>query len=266
MNPRPLPPLALTSCSHCSLSLLALTVRSHYSLSLLARTLAYHSLPLCPTPVTSGACGQSVTSSDWYHIPPQYWAAWPRAWAENYCIVRDPLERALSAFKQSTAHGVRDKRLVNNSRAASEWIVREALSKTAHFGCNFLPQADFVWDALGNRTCQHVLCYERLRTDFDPLVAQLGLSLPPLSSQERVVHHATSVLTVSSLSGAAHEAVQQRFAQDVCFLGYGPCATQELARARAALEEPVRCGHAELAMPSTPTAAVEGSSYTLQVE
>ena len=48
-----------------------------------------------------GRCGISMTSCDWYHIPPRYWHTWP--WGQpkfvTFCVVRDPLERALSMYK-----------------------------------------------------------------------------------------------------------------------------------------------------------------------
>ena len=83
-----------------------------------------------------------------------------------------------------------------------------------------------------------------MATDFDPLAASLGLNLPPIGAQKPIVHHRPSSLRVGLLSAAAVEAVLARFAEDACFLGYGECATEELVRARAALEGPVACGRA----------------------
>ena len=41
--------------------------------------------------------------------------------------------------------------MLNDSAAASEWIVRE-LKRDGDFGCSFVGQHEYVWDAHGRPT------------------------------------------------------------------------------------------------------------------
>lgn len=188
-----------------------------------------------------GACGTSQTSSDWYHVPPRHWAFWPAAWRQTFCVVRDPLDRALSAFKHQTAHSRMGYRMLNDSAAASEWIVHE-LKRDGDFGCSFVGQHEYVWDAHGRRTCEHVLCFGgELHRHVDALMSELGVAVPTLQTIEAVRHHGPTNLSADGLTHEAREAVAKRYSEDACFLGYEPCATRALADARARLERPVQC-------------------------
>lgn len=191
-----------------------------------------------------GSCGSSVVSSDWYHIPPRYWVSWPDAWRRsNFCIVRDPLARALSTYKHHTARVPRLRPAINSTAVANAWVGHFVEQGTAISTCHALPQSHYVWDSDGQRTCQYVLCYESLPDGFDALMRQLNVTVPLLASVTPIAHHAPTNLSAMDLSQEVHEAVLRRYAEDACFLGYAPCASHELAQARASLEgRRVSCG------------------------
>jgi hypothetical protein len=183
---------------------------------------------------TLGSCG---AGSLWFHVPPRYWTAWPPAWSNNsFCIVRDPVDRALSDFKMDSRHSAAR---LSSAAAAGSWL-KSVARRTKHFGCHWINQSAFVWDASGRRTCQHVLCYERLRSDFDQLMAKLRVPTKPWSEVPPVTHHPYTSLTKHNLSKETRDALHTRYASDACFLGYGPC-DEALMRKRAALERPVDC-------------------------
>lgn len=189
-----------------------------------------------------GLCGTSPTSNDWYHLPPRHWNAWPAEWIPNsFCVVRYPIARALSAYMHHCSRA-RQPAAMNSSDAAGAWLTREIDKFTsARQSCHFVPQSNFVWDAAGRRTCQHVLCHEALPAAFDALSVQLGWELPSLTSVRRITHHAPSNLTADALPLAARDAVLKRYEADLCFLGYEPCATEALRAERSRLERPVTC-------------------------
>jgi hypothetical protein len=202
-----------------------------------------------------GACG---AGSLWFHVPPRYWTEWPPQWSnDSFCIVRDPVDRALSDFKMLCRHS--PKRL-NSSAAADAWLTSVAHRKR-DFGCHWVNQSDFVWDTSGRRTCQHVLCYERLRTDFDRLMAQLAIPTMLWKDVPPVTHHPPTPLTAKHLAQETRAALHARYERDACFLGYGPCS-EALMQARAALERPVQCGRSRHSLqaalsPQQPRTAVD---------
>ena len=145
--------------------------------------------------------------------------------------------------------GFLNKKDYAHAENASNWIQSQVARTTTGVlnGCAFVPQADFVWGADGRRTCDHVLCYDELRESFDVLMAHLSNNtrvgnVPRFETAPQLSHHMPSTLTPDDLTPRAREAVLSRYAEDACFLGYGPCASEALRLARARLERPVKCG------------------------
>lgn len=99
-------------------------------------------------------------------------------------IVRHPVDRILAQWKTNNRFNGKDKihgKLYNSTHASNyllsqnEKDVRDGKS-CAHFrqACHFVPQHEFVWNAQGRRTCEHVLTLDRLNDDFVDLMKLLG--------------------------------------------------------------------------------------------
>jgi len=82
--------------------------------------------------------------------------------SEVLCVVRDPLDRALSEFKRGldTNEG-----LSNSTADAHAFLIDLAThlwtKKLCWNACHFLPQSAYVYNWYGRRTCHHVLRYGR---------------------------------------------------------------------------------------------------------
>ena len=91
----------------------------------------------------------------------------------TFCVVRDPLARALSEFKLWRAQRLarNESRVVAMDEMTSanaylrhtfgpEAVTRGGASRGHGADCHLLPQSQYVWDAAGVRTCTHVLRFE----------------------------------------------------------------------------------------------------------
>ena len=155
-----------------------------------------------------GASNDSCKCSYW-HVPPRYltqggaaFARTPRGepaelinayeGAELYCVVRDPLDRALSEFK------MRNPGLEGSKPDAQEFLVelaaRLTTKKMCRNDCHFMPQFEYVYDWNGKRTCHHAIRYgPKLKEGFDALMKSKGLS-HRLSSEPIFTHHLVAPL------------------------------------------------------------------------
>ncbi|WP_025110195.1 sulfotransferase family 2 domain-containing protein [Pseudomonas sp. H1h] len=130
------------------------------------------------------------------HLP-LYWyeAQFPAQFASafKFAFVRDPLERAYSAyaFLRGNALSARDhpaQQLVRKYRDFDDFVARWLHPETIARQLHFAPQTDFLVDSLGHLALDFVGYQEYLTRDFGLVCAQLGLDsqLPHVnSSRER---------------------------------------------------------------------------------
>ena len=110
-----------------------------------------------------GFSNESCGCSAW-HIPPRYFLRQrknnPYRGTEVFCIVRDPLDRALSEFRMRS--GSDPKRLTSKS-AAQKFLLTDVAQglkkKRCARDCHILPQSEYVYSTTGNRTCNDVIRY-----------------------------------------------------------------------------------------------------------
>ncbi|MCU1750752.1 sulfotransferase family protein [Pseudomonas sp. 6D_7.1_Bac1] len=149
-------------------------------------------------PKCAGSSVCSALFNGWTpgHLP-LYWyeQQFPEHYARSFkfAFVRDPLERAYSAYAYLRSNQLpqRDEPaqlLVNSYRDFDDfvgrWLHPENIRKQLHFA----PQTDFLNDSMGRMAMDFVGYQEHLERDFQLLCQHLGMSssLPHLNiSQER---------------------------------------------------------------------------------
>ncbi len=172
-----------------------------------------------------------VACSAW-HVPPRLLRPNPYVAARTWCVVRHPLDRALSSFKM--AHAARPDA---GAALANEWLLRfysrlkfsppwdDELGEPKRSApwiaddCHHLPQAAYVWDAAGARTCGRALRFERLGEEFDRLMRSRNVSFA-WGRAARVRHHGTTNVTTADLAPRVRALIEHVYLDDFCRLGY----------------------------------------------
>ena len=156
----------------------------------------------------------------------------PYAAARTWCVVRNPLDRALSSFKM--VHAGREDA---GAALANDWL-RATYSRLMYSppwdeelgepkrsapwiadDCHHLPQAAYVWDAAGARTCGRALRFERLGEEFDRLMRSRNVSFA-WGRAARVRHHGTTNVTTADLAPRVRALIEHVYLDDFCRLGY----------------------------------------------
>lgn len=163
-------------------------------------------------------------SCPYWHVPPRYLGnASTYEPNSTWCVVRDPADRALSAFKERVAPDA-----VGDAKQASAWLLKTLAPGVFPVGrqCHLVPQSTYVFDAAGARTCAHALRFERLPDEFDALMERYGVPWRWAESfgDTNRMHHAPSNLTVAALEPAAIARVRAVYRDDYCALGYDAAA------------------------------------------
>ena len=153
-------------------------------------------------------------------------SAWPTeafAKAFKFAFVRDPLERAYSAyaFLRGNALSERDhaaQQLVRHYRDFDDFVARwlhpETISRQLHFAA----QTDFLTDSLGRLGLDFVGYQEHLQRDFSLVCEHLGqtVSLPHVNrSQQRRAVPAREFCTIRT-----RRLVRRIYQRDYDLLGY----------------------------------------------
>lgn len=164
------------------------------------------------------------TTCPYWHVPPRFRRAGAGAPDRTWCVVRDPVDRVLSVFKEQHPKSL------NDSRAAVAWIRSflpvEGMPFPVGRACHLVPQTVYVFGGDGERTCGIVLRLERIGEDVDALMRASGLEWRwatdfDIAAQRRT-HHAPSNLTAAALPAAARDLVLAAYRDDACRLGYAP--------------------------------------------
>lgn len=153
-------------------------------------------------------------------MPPRHLPAGAYAPNATWCVVRDPVDRALSVYKETHVGAA-----LNDSASAGAWLRRTLAGFSGAFPvgrqCHLVPQVEYVFDAGGGRACGRVLRFETLARDVDALMASVGLAWRwARDFGDRKTHHAPSNLTAASLAPADASLVRRVYRDDGCRLGY----------------------------------------------
>lgn len=180
----------------------------------------------CPDPANYQPLGlQSVikkeihTNTPIWHVPPQFWNVNMIASKRTFTVVRNPFDRAVSiyydpwfGFKGSEEDKAKPSNLNHH--------LQQLLANGIPAGVN-QPQADFVYDANGNRLVDHVIEYKSLATAFAQLM--VDYNLPKVRLEGKPINPAqlghNTKLTADDLDNTTVKLIQQHFAKDFDLLG-----------------------------------------------
>lgn len=160
------------------------------------------------------------------HLP-LYWYEhqFPRMYASSFkfAFVRDPLERAYSAyaFLRGNSLGRRDRaaqELVAHYRDFDDfigrWLHPEAITRQMHFAA----QSDFLVDSLGRMSLDFIGYQEHLQRDFQLLCERLGIQAQLPHVNGTVHRHSTPVRELCSVR--TRRLVRRVYQRDYEMLGY----------------------------------------------
>jgi hypothetical protein len=179
-------------------------------------------------PKCAGSSVCAAMFDDWSpgHLP-LYWyeQQFPEQFAASFkfAFVRDPLERAYSAyaFLRGNALGKRDhaaQKLVSHYRDFDDFVGRWLHPETIQRQLHFAAQTDFLTDSMGHLALDFVGYQEHLARDFGLICKQLGyqVELPHVNrSQQRRPMLAREFCTVRT-----RRLVRRVYQRDYEMLGY----------------------------------------------
>uniref|UniRef100_A0A7S2RWM4 Carbohydrate sulfotransferase n=1 Tax=Rhizochromulina marina TaxID=1034831 RepID=A0A7S2RWM4_9STRA len=174
---------------------------------------------------------------NFWHIPPRFQRRrlWNPGNVSLFCVVREPLDRALSEFK------MRHKNAVGDVAAAEDFLVnlvKRYARNPASSDCHLVPQFLYIWGQEGRRTCHHVIHYEDgLNAQLEALMAAYDIAWPPSRGMNKISHHPPSSVSPSDIAPDIAALVRAVYWKDMCLLGYRPDGSA-MVRVR-----PVRRGH-----------------------
>ncbi|RON44887.1 sulfotransferase [Pseudomonas frederiksbergensis] len=192
------------------------------------KSFAQHACLFIHVPKCAGSSVCAALFDDWSpgHLP-LYWyeEQFPEQFADSFkfAFVRDPLERAYSAyaFLRGNELGRRDQaaqKLVNQYRDFDDFVARwlhpETISRQLHFAA----QTDFLTDSLGHLALDFIGYQEHLARDFALVCEQLKhpAALPHInSSQQRQPRLARDFCSVRT-----RRLVRRVYQRDYEMLGY----------------------------------------------
>lgn len=187
-----------------------------------------HSCLFIHVPKCSGSSVCSALFDGWTpgHLP-LYWyeQQFPEAFASSFkfAFVRDPLERAYSAYtflrgNQMSRRDQAAQSLVMHYRDFDDFIGRWLHSENIHKQIHFTPQSDFLVDSLGHLSLDFMGYQEHLQRDFQLLCERLGVQaqLPHLNSTQQ--REAASIREICSVR--TRRLVRRVYQRDYEMLGY----------------------------------------------
>ena len=111
-----------------------------------------------------------------------YWHLPPKEFNDNslyksnptFCVLRDPYDRVVSEYKY------RNQREIQTPEKMNAWIKEMMIPENYEDGglnCHFLPQSDFIYDKNDTITCDNVLRFDNLTSEFNDLTETHAIDL-----------------------------------------------------------------------------------------
>lgn len=112
----------------------------------------------------------------------KYWHLPPKEFNENsiyktnptFCVLRNPYERVVSEYKY------RNQNEKHTPAKMNAWIRKMLVPENYEDGgmnCHFIPQSDFIYDTNNNVTCDNILQFDNLTSEFNSLTDQYNIDL-----------------------------------------------------------------------------------------
>ena len=113
----------------------------------------------------------------YWHVPPKHF------YLNNYydsddtfCVIRDPRDRMVSEY--SYRHkGQTDK---NNKNDMNKWLRENMNEENVYNGglnCHFVPQHEYIYNDDNERTCNHILKFDNLTSEFNDLMKKKNVDV-----------------------------------------------------------------------------------------
>lgn len=113
----------------------------------------------------------------YWHVPPKHF------YLNNYydsddtfCVIRDPRDRMVSEY--SYRHkGQADK---NNKDDMNKWLKENMNDENVYNGglnCHFVPQHEYIYNDNNERTCNHILKFDNLTSEFNDLMEKKNVDV-----------------------------------------------------------------------------------------
>ena len=113
----------------------------------------------------------------YWHVPPKHF------YLNNYydsddtfCVIRDPRDRMVSEY--SYRHkGQTDK---NNKEDMNKWLRENMNDENVYNGglnCHFVPQHEYIYNDNNERTCNHILKFDNLTSEFNDLMEKKNVDV-----------------------------------------------------------------------------------------
>jgi hypothetical protein len=131
-----------------------------------------------------------------WHVPPKcFLEKSPYQGKDTFCVIRDPIDRLVSAYKYSFKMGKHRNKNINL------WIKnnfkQNGVSSIAYDG-HLDPQVNYIFDDNGNRTCRYVIPFNSLVPGVNKLMEMYFINA---RLSESVVHNASTMnVNVSHLN------------------------------------------------------------------
>jgi hypothetical protein len=160
-------------------------------------------------------------------VPPRYWPS-PNAYENSsvFCVVRHPVDKALSKFKMMFGKAKR----VHNLTIVEEahlWLKNVASDylRWFCFDSHMIPQYQFIWDTKGVRTCHHTLRFENVVQDYNELMITYNKSSDKILTDDnsksfRKHGDTMNSLSLRNISSETIRLVEKAYWMDMCLLGY----------------------------------------------
>ena len=128
---------------------------------------------------------------------------------ETFCVLRNPYDRIVSEYKY------RNKDEKHTPEKMNSWIKKHLIPKNYEKGglnCHFIPQSDFIHDAQNNVTCDNILDFDNLTSEFNQLTELRDIDL---KLDDEIKHNRTiQSVTISDLDHDVQDLIYNVYKRD----------------------------------------------------
>ncbi len=128
---------------------------------------------------------------------------------ETFCVLRNPYDRIVSEYKY------RNKNEEHTPEKMNSWIKEHLIPENYQHGglnCHFLPQSDFIYDAQNNVTCDNILDFDNLSSEFNKLTELHDIDL---KLNNGIKHNKTmKSVTVSDIDDDVKDLIRNIYKRD----------------------------------------------------